>query len=548
MDEKSDQHGGEIIGQVLKAHGVEHIFMLNNKTASSSPIYRGAEKNGIKVVQTKHEVTAVTAADANSRVTGLPGVAIISCAPGINNTLAAIKEAKESESAVLLIGMASSQILKETHLEVTNQMKTLKPLVKWTGKVDRVRDIAYELREALRQALHGTPGPVYIQFTLDCLYPFPVVKKELDRQGTSWYRDYYIQNLFAAGFDVGREIRPWPIEIPFPKKELVSKTVKAITKAERPLILMGSQAALPPIEESKINSILTDMGIPCFLFGLSRGVLPKSHQLYMKHGLKEAINGSDCILVLGMSSTFKGEKVKSKVAVHVVNRNKTTLKSNASQFGSHSHQIHSDVGQFLVEVSEKLGRFAISEEWLRTLKETSHEGEKSARSSSSGLQSTMDDVIGDRKTLIISDGSSFSTESVDVLQCKGPWIESSHLSMNNSFLAGYALGAKLGRRDHLTVSLVDSSNISYNISEIDTYLSSGAANLVVAVNSSGKQVLLTDPATGSSITNIETSVKEAGGQGVSVRSSDSVPTLKTAVTKALTHVQEGYPVVLSVQQ
>ena len=493
-----------------------------------SPICNGAEKNGIKVVQTQHEVTAVSAADANSRVTGLPGVAVVSCAPGLNNTLAAVKAAMESESAVVLIGTASSTILKSSSIEVTDAIKTLKPLVKWTGKVDRVRDIAYELREGLRQALHGTPGPVYIEFTLDCLHAFPVVKKEFDKITTKTrYTEYYMKNLFAAGFDVGREIRPWPIEIPFPKKEMVSKTVKDLTKAERPLIVFGSQATLPPIEETKVATILTDMGIPCFFTGLSRGILPSTHVLYMKHGLKEALRGSDCILLLGLNESFKTEStVKSKVSVHVVNRNKATLKANAKQLGSHATQIHSDVGQFLVEVSEKLGRFAISEQWLRTLKEMSHESEKQLKEASSSWETVIADLVGDKKTIVVTR----QEDKTSLLQSKGPWLESS--SCNTSLLAGYALGAKLARRDHLTLSLLSPQDL--NVSEVATYCEAGAANLVVVSGSGVKTEDLKDFA-------------QKGGQTVSVKSSDSLCNLKPNISKAFNSLSEGYPVLLNVQ-
>lgn len=132
MDEKSDQHGGEIIGQVLKAHGVEQLFVLDG---SKSTILKGAEKNGVRVIRTRHEVTAVAAADANSRLTGLPGVALVSSAPGITNTVAAVKAAAKAESALVLIGESSSPICKGENMDVLNQMATFKPITKWTGKV-----------------------------------------------------------------------------------------------------------------------------------------------------------------------------------------------------------------------------------------------------------------------------------------------------------------------------------------------------------------------------------------------------------------------------
>lgn len=508
--------------------------MLGSRTASSSPIFRGAEKNGIKVIQTGHEVTAVAAADASSRVTGLPGVAIISSAPGLTNTLAAITAARNAESAVVLIGTASSHIMREEHLDVTNQMKSLKGLVKWSGKVDRVRDIAYELREGLRQALHGTPGPVYMQFTLDCLNPFPVVKKELDRKGSNWFLDYYIQNLFAAGFDVGREIRPWPIEIPFPKKDMVQKVVKAITKAERPLILMGSQASLPPIDESKIATILQDMAIPCFLQGLASGFLPQSHQLHLKHGLDEALAGADLVLVLGVPGDFKAQRVASKTQLIAVNRNKAALKGNSAAFGSHASHVHSDVGQFLVEVSEKLGRFAISEEWLSKLKSTNSTAEVTLRSSAP-VATALNDSLPD-KTIIVADSSDLVKSASPVLQSKGPWIQIP-AGGNTSAIAGYIIGAKLARRDHLLCSLVDVNNSAFIVSEAAACVNQAVSGLTVT--SSAAPISITDPSSGSPVTNIESAIEKSGGKGLTVSSSAAAAALKAEFGKAVNLTAEG---------
>lgn len=512
---------------------MEHIFMLASQSASSSPIFRGAEKNGIKVVQTVHEVTAVAAADASSRVTGLPGVALISSAPGLTDTIAAINAARQSESALVLIGTASSHIMREVRLDVSNQMNNLKKLVKWTGKVDRVRDIAYELREALRQALHGTPGPVYIQFTLDCLNPFPVVKKELDQKGTNWFLNYYIQNLFAAGFDVGREIRPWPIEIPFPKKEQVTKIVKAITKAERPLIIIGSQATLPPIDESKIATILQDMAIPCFFQGLAGGILPHSHPQYLKYGLNEALAGADLVLLLGVPADFKGQTVGSKTQLFVVNRNKATMKANSAVFGSHATHVHSDVGQFLVEVSEKLGRFAISEEWLTNLKATNATAESTVRSSVP-VVAALDESLPE-KAIIVADSSDFAKSTSPLLQSKGPWIQIP--ATNTSTTAGYLIGARLSRRDHQVCSLINISNSAHLLSEASSCVAQGISGLSVAASDSSF-ANLTDPSSGSTVANVEAEIEKKGGKGLKLESSNAA-SLKTGLTKAVSLANEG---------
>lgn len=528
---------------MLKAHGVECVFTL--ETRAVSPILKGAEKSGIRVVRTKHEVTAVSAADASARVTGLPGIALVSCAPGLTNTLAAVKAAVRAESPLVLIGQSSSPIMKEEHLEITNQLNTLKPFIKWHGKVTRIRDIAYELREALRQALHGTPGPVFIQFNLDVLHPFPVVKKELDRIGSNWYLDYYIQNLFAAGFDVGREIRPWPIEIPFPKKELVAKVVKSITKSERPVLVVGSQATLPPIEESKMAAILTELSIPTFCTGTAAGLLPKTSPISMRHGMEEAMEGADLVLLLGVSSDLKpGTSGRSDKVVYTVNRNKGTLKANCAAFANSAFEaVHSDVGQFLVEVSEKIGRFAISQEWVNLLKERNLKGDRLVRDLCP-VGGAIEDSLPDG-CVIITDGSDFAGNVSLCLGSKGTFIDSP-TSAKLGASAGYAIGAKLGRGESLVCCLRDPSSMSYVMSELGTVTGAGVSILnVTAVPSVTGQVTIVDPSTGVTITNLQSAAEEAGCKGITIPAND-VKGVRTSMDRAVTLTREGNTVLVNI--
>jgi thiamine pyrophosphate-dependent acetolactate synthase large subunit-like protein len=396
-------------------------------------------------------------------------------------------------------------------------MGTFKPITKWTGKVDRIRDVAYVFREALRQALYGTPGPVYIEFNLDTLLPFPEVKKELDRRGHNWWLDYYIQNLFAAGFDVGREIRPWPIEIPFPKKELVAKTVKAITKAERPLIIVGSQVSQPPIDDAKIRSILQEMGVPCFFEGTARGVLPASSHLYLKHGLVEALEAADLVLVLGVPADFKVKKLSSKTQLIVANRTKTALKANVSAFGDHAQQIHTDIGQFLVEVSEKLGRFAISEQYLNDVKRRNLDAENAARAANP-LAAALNDSLGEN-AVIVSDGGDFANALQPVLSSRGSWVESAS-SAKLGALAGYAIGSKFARPESNVTVLLGLESLGYSLSELATAANSSSPFLAL-IGNDGSSRSIVDPSTGSNYANIEKAAQELGAQAFAVSQKDA---------------------------
>jgi len=95
---------------VLRSHGVENLFTLSG--GHISPILTAAEKIGIRVVDTRHEVTAVFAADATARISGIPGVAVVTAGPGVTNTVTAVKNAQMAESPLVLLGGAAATLLK----------------------------------------------------------------------------------------------------------------------------------------------------------------------------------------------------------------------------------------------------------------------------------------------------------------------------------------------------------------------------------------------------------------------------------------------------
>ena len=103
-------HGGERVAAALEAYGVRWIFTLCG--GHISPILVAAKKRGIRIVDTRDEVTAVFAADAAARLTGTPGVAAVTAGPGITNTITALKNAQLAQSPVLLLGGAAPTALQ----------------------------------------------------------------------------------------------------------------------------------------------------------------------------------------------------------------------------------------------------------------------------------------------------------------------------------------------------------------------------------------------------------------------------------------------------
>uniref|UniRef100_F1LFL2 Acetolactate synthase-like protein n=1 Tax=Ascaris suum TaxID=6253 RepID=F1LFL2_ASCSU len=148
VDKNSKRHGGELVAAVLKAHGVKEIFTLCG--GHISPILVAAENIGIRIIDTRHEVNALFAADAVARLRQSIGVAAVTAGPGVTNTITALKNAQIAESSVLLIGGAAPTLLKNRGaLQDIDQIVLFRSMCKYVARVTRLRDIVPTMRAAI---------------------------------------------------------------------------------------------------------------------------------------------------------------------------------------------------------------------------------------------------------------------------------------------------------------------------------------------------------------------------------------------------------------
>jgi len=264
-----------------------------------SPILVASEKRDIRVVDVRHEATAVFAADAVARLSGTVGVAAVTAGPGLTNTVTAVKNAQMAESPILLLGGAAATILKgRGALQDINQMDLFKPLCKFTATITRVRDIIPFLKQALVEAQSGTPGPVFVEFPIDTLYPYQTVFKEIvgstspakniQQRIVNWYLNNYLCNIFAGAFEF-RDPKPLCIRVPKSTEAQVLSCVDTIARAKRPVFVFGSQSVLPPVSVHELRKAIESIGVPCFLGGMSRGLLGRDSSLHIRQNRRAAL-------------------------------------------------------------------------------------------------------------------------------------------------------------------------------------------------------------------------------------------------------------------
>ncbi|MCP4357580.1 MAG: thiamine pyrophosphate-binding protein, partial [Chloroflexi bacterium] len=184
-----------------------------------SPILIGAKARGIRVVDVRHEVNAVFAADAVGRLTGVPGVAVVTAGPGVTNTLTGVKNAQMAQSPVVLIGGAAATALQgRGALQDIEQLDLFKSVVKWSKSVRRVKDIVPTIERAFKEAKSGVPGPVFVEMPIDILYEESIVRslykvptgKSISSKIIGRYLTWHVNRLFAGASDqvVSGKIEP----------------------------------------------------------------------------------------------------------------------------------------------------------------------------------------------------------------------------------------------------------------------------------------------------------------------------------------------------
>ncbi|XP_071853621.1 2-hydroxyacyl-CoA lyase 2-like [Apostichopus japonicus] len=485
----SKSNGGDIVAEVLKAHGVKFLFTLCG--GHISPINVAAEREGIRVIDTRHEVTAVFAADAVARMTGAIGAAVVTAGPGLTNTITAVKNAQMAETPVLLMGGAAVTLLKgRGALQDIDQMSLFKPLCKFCAAVQTVRDIAPVLREAIRVAQSDTPGPVFVEFPIDVLYDYQNVlmgvglnspKGDLMSKIVNMYTMSHIGNIFAGGFEL-REYGPLPVDRPIASSGQVQQAVELVSRAKKPLIILGSQATLPPTPVDELRKALEAMGIPCFLGGMTRGMLGRNSPLHIRQRRRDALKEADVVILAGAVPDFRlnyGRVLSKRSKIIAVNRNKSQLLLNAGVMWRPALAVQADVGSFLLEVSKGLTGFNCSSEWIQSLKVRDEEKE------TSNLKKAEDKVnhflnplkvlyqveeAMDEESIIVADGGDFVGSAAYILRPRGPlkWLDPGAFG-TLGVGGGFALGAKLCRPDCEVWIIYGDGTLGYSVAEFDTF-------------------------------------------------------------------------------
>ncbi len=478
-------NGGEIIAKVLQNHGVKFLFTLCG--GHISPIFVSAQKIGIRVVDTRHEVNAVFAADAVSRLTGVPGVAAVTAGPGLTNTITAVKNAYMAQSPLIVLGGGAATILKgRGSLQDIDQMSLMKPVVKWAARITKVKEIAPTLERAFAVAQEGIPGPVFVECPIDTLYNEELVRewygakskdvppRNMQERVIQWYVNRHARLLFEDK-DKIRFHEPQSFTIPNHQSSDIAKAVAMLKEAKNPLMIIGSGALMQPNKADELAAAVVKLGIPVYLSGMARGLLGKDANMQMRHKRKEAIKEADLILLAGVPNDFRldyGNHIGHRPFISINRSTEDLYKNKRPTIG-----IHADPQDFIIELAKN---YAINNpEWISKLQKRDEERERNidaqAKDKLNGINPvqlfrSLDTLLSDN-TILVADGGDFVATSAYTLKARSPlsWLDPGVFG-TLGVGAGFALGAKLVYPEKDIWIIYGDGSAGYSLMEYDTFV------------------------------------------------------------------------------
>jgi acetolactate synthase-1/2/3 large subunit len=560
-------NGGERIARALQAHGVPLLFTLCG--GHISPILAAAKAHGIRVVDTRDEATAVFAADATSRLTGRPGVAAVTAGPGITNTITALKNAQLAASPLVLLGGAAPTALQgRGALQDIDQRPLVEPHVKRFLKVRRVRDLAPAVAEAFELAQRGVPGPVFVECPVDLLYDEALIRQwyadaagkgdALPDRALRWVLSRHAERLFAGS---SGELRPQvrAVEPPQAGAGALRAAASALAKAERPVMVIGSQAVVLSAQAEALARAVAEIGIPVYLSGMARGLLGRDHRLQLRHQRRQALREADCVLLAGVPCDFRldyGRHVRRSATLIAANRSAKDARLNRRP----DVAAIGDAGLFLQSLAQGLPRPGSRwGEWAAALRarDQAREAEIDAQAAARGEHVNplaffrALEAEAAENAVFVADGGDFVGTASYVLHPRAPltWLDPGAFG-TLGVGAGFALGAALARPGAEVWIVWGDGACGWGLAEFDSFVRQGIPVIAVVGNDMGwtqiareqVKMLQDDVATVLARCAYHEAAAGLGAAGIEVRRADQV---HDALARARSLAREGRAVLLN---
>jgi oxalyl-CoA decarboxylase len=269
--------GFHLVVDALKANDIETVYGLVGIPITD--LARTAQAGGLRYIGFRHEGSAGNAAAAAGFLTRRPGVCLTTSGPGFLNGLPALANATTNCFPMIQISGSSGRAivdLQRGDYQDIDQLNAARPFVKAAYRIARVEDIGRGVARAIRTAISGRPGGVYLDI------PGEVLGQAME--------------VTAAAASIWRIVDPAPRQLPAP--EAIDRALDVLAAARRPLIVLGKGAAYAQAD-NEIREFVENTGIPFLPMSMAKGLLPDSHPQSAAAARSLAIARADAVLLIG---------------------------------------------------------------------------------------------------------------------------------------------------------------------------------------------------------------------------------------------------------
>ncbi|MFR0581429.1 oxalyl-CoA decarboxylase [Limosilactobacillus mucosae] len=278
MANESMKTGADLLIDALQKNGLNNIYGVVGIPVTD--FARLAQLRGMKFFGFRREDAAVDAAAAAGYLTQKPGVALTVSAPGFLNGLTALAQATKNCFPLIMISGSSERHiidLDQGDYEGLDQYNVAKPFCKAAYRVDRAQDMGLAVARAVRTALSGRPGGVYLDLPANTIGQQIEVTDDSD----------------AGIYEV---VDPAPKQAP--SDEAINRAVEVIKGAKKPLIILGKGAAYAQ-SEKLVQKLVADTDIPFLPMSMAKGLISDEDKHSAAAARSLSLSGADVVILIG---------------------------------------------------------------------------------------------------------------------------------------------------------------------------------------------------------------------------------------------------------
>ena len=467
----SEGHGGDHAVAVAAAHGVDTMFTLSG--AHVFPMYDGAVKAEppMRILDVRHEQTAVFAAEAVGKLTRVPGLAVLTAGPGVTNGVSPITQASFSGSPLVVVGgRAPANRWGMGSLQELDHPPLLAPVTKLARTVHQVAEIAGAVDEAFTLAGSSHRGPTFLDVPMDQFFD----KATVDRP--------------AVGARPRLEADP----------DALARVGALLAEASRPVLVLGTDVWADGAEEAALRFV-EQTGVPVVTNGMGRGVVPGGHPLLVTKARGKALGTADLVVVVGTPLDFRlgygvfGGKDGAPPA-RVVH-----LADSPGQVSGHADLVASasgDLTSVIDGVQAALEKAATKPDWSAWVADLQGAVAAAVERDTALLRSEADPIHPARiygelvprladDSVVIGDGGDFVSFAGKYVEPKRPggWLDPGPYGCLGAGL-GSAIAARLARPSAQVVLLLGDGAAGMSLMDVDTLVRHDLPVVMVCGNNS----------------------------------------------------------------